>query len=629
MDASADLDSADPRRIYTTRLEGERARETSARQQARRLSASRLGVFLVALVLAILAGTGALGWGWLLLPGIVFTALVVQHGRARNVAFDAARRASIQEDGLARIEDRWAGRGSTGEAVREVEHVYAADLDLFGEGSLFQLLSTARTRAGEAMLARWLLEPACADTVRRRQGAVADLRPRVELRETLAVVGGEISSALDRAVVLTWGAVPPRLAGVWLPRVLAPLGIATAGLGLGWLFGPWPLAPFLVAAVVQGALVLPLARRVQEVLAAADRPAQDLDLVARLLAHLERTRFESRHLVDLQRRLETRGRPPSKTIARLTRLLDFVDARRNQIFLPVSWLLALGTQLAFAIERWRQVHGRDLAVWIEALGEFEALDSLAGYAFEHPADPFPEIVEGACLFDGRGLGHPLLPASTMVRNDCTLQAPPVRGRPQALLVSGSNMSGKSTLLRTLGVNAVLALAGAPVRAEALRISPLVVGTSIRILDSLRGGASHFYAEITRLRQIVDRTQGPVPVLFLLDEMLHGTNSHDRRIGAEAVIRSLLDAGAIGLITTHDLALATIAEADPRMANVHFEDHLEDGRITFDFRMRPGVVTRSNAIALMRAVGLDVGEGEDTAGGGPEGIVPGGIVPGEP
>jgi len=299
-----------------------------------------------------------------------------------------------------------------------------------------------------------------------------------------------------------------------------------------------------------------------------------------------------------------------------------VDARRNQIFLPVSWLLALGAQLAFAIERWRKAHGRDLAVWIDALGEFEALGSLAGYAFEHPADPFPEIVEGACIFDGCGLGHPLIPAATMVRNDCALGAPPAEGRPQASLVSGSNMSGKSTLLRTVGVNTVLALAGAPVRAVSLRLSPLALGTSIRILDSLQGGASHFYAEIARLRQIVDLTEGRVPVLFLLDEMLHGTNSHDRRIGAEAVIRSLLGAGSIGLVTTHDLALAGIAKADPRMANVHFEDHLEDGRITFDYRMRPGVVTRSNAIALMRAVGLDVGDAEEVAVGSPDGIVPG-------
>ena len=175
-----------------------------------------------------------------------------------------------------------------------------------------------------------------------------------------------------------------------------------------------------------------------------------------------------------------------------------------------------------------------------------------------------------------------------------------------LVISGSNMSGKSTLLRTVGVNAVLAQAGAPVRARRLRLSPLAVGTSMRIADSLQAGTSRFYAEIQRLRQIVDLAAGPRPLLFLLDEILHGTNSHDRRFGAEAIVRGLVQRGAIGLVTTHDLSLATIADAlAPRAANVHFEDHLEDGRMTFDYQLRPGVVRKSNALELMRAVGLEV------------------------
>jgi DNA mismatch repair ATPase MutS len=202
---------------------------------------------------------------------------------------------------------------------------------------------------------------------------------------------------------------------------------------------------------------------------------------------------------------------------------------------------------------------------------------------------------------GEVLGHPLIPESRNVRTDLRLS-----DEPRVLVVSGSNMSGKSTLLRTAGVNVVLALAGAPVRARRLRLSPLQVGASIHIQDSLQAGASRFYAEIKRLRQIVDLTHGSVPVLFLLDEILHGTNSHDRRIGAEGVVRGLLDRGAIGLVTTHDLALARVAEElAPLAANVHFEDRLEDGKMTFDYRLRPGVVQRSNALELMRSVGLEV------------------------
>jgi DNA mismatch repair ATPase MutS len=196
----------------------------------------------------------------------------------------------------------------------------------------------------------------------------------------------------------------------------------------------------------------------------------------------------------------------------------------------------------------------------------------------------------------------LIPETRNVRTDLKLSDEERR----VLIVSGSNMSGKSTLLRTVGINTVLALAGAPIRARRLRLTPLQVGASIRIQDSLQAGASRFYAEITRLRQIVELTEGELPVLFLLDEILHGTNSHDRRIGAEGVVRGLIERGAIGLITTHDLALARIAEElAPRAANVHFEDHLEEGKMTFDYRLRPGVVERSNALELMRSVGLEV------------------------
>jgi DNA mismatch repair ATPase MutS len=252
------------------------------------------------------------------------------------------------------------------------------------------------------------------------------------------------------------------------------------------------------------------------------------------------------------------------------------------------------------VEHWRRHSGTAVRRWLAAVGEMEALCSLSCHAFEHPDDPFPEFAEGACL-EAEGVGHPLIPEERVVRNDVRLG-----GAQQVLIVSGSNMSGKSTLLRTLGVNVVLAQAGAPVRARRLRLSPLSAGASIRVTDSLQGGVSRFYAEILRLRQILDLTGGPLAVLFLIDEVLHGTNSHDRSIGAQAVVRELAERGAIGLLTTHDLALAGIAESlEGRAVNVHFEDHIEDGRIHFDYIMRPGVVHKSNAIELMRSVGLEI------------------------
>src|SRR6185503_4105554 len=240
--------------------------------------------------------------------------------------------------------------------------------------------------------------------------------------------------------------------------------------------------------------------------------------------------------------------------------------------------------------------------WLRTVGEFEALSSLSAYRFEHPDDVWPDIIEGTAAFDGAAIGHPLLPAAKMVRNDVYLN-----GNTRLLVISGSNMSGKSTLLRTVGINGVLALAGAPVRATRLLMTPLAIGATLRIQDSLQEGRSRFYAEITRIRELADLARGHEPLLFLLDEIFHGTNSHDRLVGATGVLRSLLDRGAIGLITTHDLALTAIADSlSTRAANMHFEDRFEGGEIVFDFRMKPGPVTRSNALALMRSVGLDIG-----------------------
>jgi DNA mismatch repair ATPase MutS len=238
-----------------------------------------------------------------------------------------------------------------------------------------------------------------------------------------------------------------------------------------------------------------------------------------------------------------------------------------------------------------------------SLAELEALSSFAAYAFEHPDDPFPELLpaSGPARSEAEGLGHPLIAEARCVRNDVRLG--PER---RLLVISGSNMSGKSTYLRAIGVNLVLAMAGAPVRARKFRLTPVQVGASIRTVDSLQDGTSRFYAEITRLGEIVRLAGQATPLVFLLDEILGGTNSHDRRIGAAGVARSLLERGALGLMTTHDLALTQIVkELQPPGANLHFEDQIQDGRMSFDYRLRPGIVEKSNALELMRSVGLEV------------------------
>jgi DNA mismatch repair ATPase MutS len=327
----------------------------------------------------------------------------------------------------------------------------------------------------------------------------------------------------------------------------------------------------------------------------------ELRLLSDVLVRLERERFQSPMLAALEADLRTEGVPPSARIARLNKLMDCLDSRDHAVVRVAEIFILWTPHIALKLEDWRRTSGGAVRRWLNAAGEMEALCSFASHAFEHPADQFPEFVAEGPFIEARAIAHPLLPEDKAVRNDVT-----IGGKVRLMVVSGSNMSGKSTLLRTLGVNAVLAQAGAPVRAAQLRLSNLQVGASIRVSDSLQGGVSRFYAEILRLRQILDLTGGDRPVLFLIDEFLHGTNSHDRRIGAEALVRGLVDRGAVGLITTHDLALADIADVlGERAANVHFEDRVEDGGIHFDYIMRPGVVRKSNAIELMRSVGLEI------------------------
>ena len=591
-----------PREEYEGRRDERRAAVDALARRADALSRARTWTFAIGLALVFLAFDFRVVPRWMVaVPVLAFAALVVLHQRARIAERHARRAVRFYEHGLARFDHTWAGKGVGGERFFDATHPYAADLDLFGRGSLFELLCTARTQAGEETLARWLLAPARPAVVRARQAAVDELRPRLDLRETLALLGDDVRSALDPAALVAWANDPPwrvtsleRVLAVVLPAVTLP---ALAAWYWG-LLGPWPM---LIAGGLQLVFALRLRPRVLPALRRATLPAVHLALLSDLLACLERERFAAPALVALQEAMQSGGEPPSRRIARLQRLINLLDAYRNQVFAVLSFVLLWRTNFALAIESWRSVSGSAVPRWIAAVGEIEALLAFASHAFENPNDPFPELGDGPPRVEGTGLGHPLLPVERCVRNDVRLGAE--RG---ILIVSGSNMSGKSTLLRTVGVNVVLAQAGAPVRAASLRLTPLAVGAAIRIVDSLQDGTSRFYAEVKRLSQIVAITHGPMPLLFLLDEILSGTNSHDRAIGAEAIVKTLAARGAIGLVTTHDLALARIVDTLGAVAaNVHFEDHLEDGRMCFDYTMRSGVVTKSNALALMRAVGLEV------------------------
>jgi MutS-like protein len=591
-----------PAAEYRIRRDARQARRDELTWQHNRLADGRLAMVGLAVLLAWLAFSRHLVHpGWLAVPGILFLALAIVHDRVL-MSRDRCRRAmAFYERGLARIEDRWAGTGSAGIAFLPEEHPYAADLDLFGRGSVFELLSTARLNAGERTLAGWLLAPAPAADITARQAAAQELRPRLDLREELALVGDEVSGWLDTSHLAAWGQAPALLAATW-PRVVAFVLACANVIALvsALAYDTWA-GWFALSGMLSIAFTMRWRRPVSQVIAVSNAPAHHLHLLAEVLAIVEREAAGSPRLQAIRSHVEVDGRPASRRIRELQTLVNLLESRSNQFFAPISALLLWGTQLAWAIETWRTRNGPLLAQWVAGVGEFEALTSLSSYAYEHPTDPFPTIVERGPLFDGEGLAHPLIASARGVANDVRLDTDT-----RVLVVSGSNMSGKSTLLRTVGVAAVLAQAGAPVRARRLAISPLAVGATLRVQDSLQAGKSRFFAEITRLRAIVDQTSGPLPVLFLLDELLAGTNSHDRRVGATSVVQGLVERGAIGLVTTHDLALAELASTlGVGAKNVHFSDTFEGGEIHFDYTMRPGVVQTSNALELMRAIGLIV------------------------
>jgi hypothetical protein len=561
----------------------------------------RLALFLVEVILAWASlGSQSLSPWWLTAPVMAFAGIAIWHSRVLRARELAERAVAFYERGLARMEDRWEGSGETGERFDDGHHAYASDLDLLGQGSLFQLLSTARTRMGEDTLAEWLLSPSPVEAIYERHAVVNELRDQIDLREDLAVLGGDVGVGVNPKELLHWAELPNQMRPLWI-RWLAPVLVlvAMSAAGAWMLWGT--VTPLIALVVIEAAITYSLKNRLEGVLHGTEHAFRDLGLLSGVLARVEAHTFHAPRLRVLQRELVRNGVVSSRVVARLRTLVDRIDSRHNIFVRIIDAPFMYSVQVAFAAERWRQRYGSAVRLWASAIGEMEALLSLATYSYEHPSDPFPVFTDGAASFVAEELGHPLVPAATCIRNDVR-----ICGDTRVLLVSGSNMSGKSTLLRAVGMNVVLAMAGAPVRARSLTLTALRVGASIRVNDSLREGSSRFYAEIKRLRQIFDLAGGDPPLLFLLDELLQGTNSNDRRIGAEGIVRTLVNRGAIGLVSTHDLALTDIGgSVEGSLRNVHFQDELANGRMTFDYKLRDGVVTKSNGLELMRSIGLDV------------------------
>ncbi len=618
------MSPADPRAEYLLRAaEHQRARD-EARRASLRIGTLRLLTFLALMAALVLSdpweGAAELAaMGAALLLAAAFAAEIRAHRRTRRrEAWHEALRA-LAHEGLLRMDRRWRELDEAlpaGERVREetpVAHPYARDLDVLGHASIVRLLGPVTSEPGRARLREWLLEPSRPDRARARREAVQELAGQAELRAVLAAHGRVGALPRPRTIepFLAWAERPPWMgAGLrWAAWLLPALSI---GLGAGAFFLGWPpLWP--LPALAQVEVLRRSWRRIHAELAVVEQAGLPLQAYGPQVGVLESASWSSPHLREVAARLGGAGTPASRELRRLARLLDTVESRRNLFYVAFAPFLLLEIHLAGALDRWRARSGSAVRGWIETLGTVEALSALATTSYDHPDWCFPDFASGGpTTLRAEGLGHPLLRPDTCVRNDIEVGPP---GR--FLLVTGSNMSGKSTLLRALGANVVLARAGGPVCALSMSVPDVRVHTSMRVEDSVTEGVSLFMAELLRIRDIVraaDESSAP-PVLFLLDEVLHGTNTAERRVAARAVIRHLLARAAIGAVSTHDLTLADAPDLRAAADDVHFREQVVSGeegrpRLTFDYLLRPGLATTRNALKLLDAVGLGGLEGLD-------------------
>jgi hypothetical protein len=606
-------ESSSPHRTYTERRAAAEAELKRLDAVSARYANLRAVVFIAGLAVALLVLFNRLPKTWWWAAGaalVVYGVLAVLHHQVFLREERQRLYVQLNERGLARLTRGWHDfANERGDRFLTGSHLYAADLDVFGQGSVFQLMNETATRAGEERLARWLSSPARAEEVRARQGAARELVPRVDFRQDVCVEARTVAKEkADPGLFIQWAESGPSLTDIRWSRPLAvvlPLVTLTL-LVLGSfdvVHGKLWYGGLLAQLGVAVATRRPL-RAMEERMSAGER---GFVRYAPVFERVERERFEHPELRRVCSGLQREGEAPvSAHLKRFSQLYSFVEFKRHQ-FHPLVHLFTLwDVHALFALERWRERHGAQVRGWFEALAELEALSCLSGLAYDRPGFTWPTLEEDGPKVKATGLGHQLL--DEPVLNDVELPGPGC-----ALLLTGSNMSGKTTLLRSLGLNAVLALAGAPVCAKSFSLTPMQVLTSMRVKDSLERGVSYFYAEVQRIKAVLDAAAAAKgQAMFLLDEILLGTNTRERQIASREVLRLLLATGACGGVTTHDLSLASLAEEyNGKVVNMHFRDHLENGKMVFDYRLRQGVVDTTNALRVLKMAGVPVEDPEQT------------------
>ena len=567
----------------------------------RALGTARLAGVAVGLVGIWWVGANAPAYTWIAVLALAAGLLYTSSAFSRTeTAMQTAALAALFYRSFVNGEPRTRGKEGNARALgAQGDHPFAFDVDVLQPDGLFERLNLATTREGMRELARFLTEPAGAAEMRRRQAAVKELKPCVDLREQLFVEGSRHSRHIRTDEMLRWGSRSAPHVPLWIPATLVTLSALVV-----CAFAALALRPFVLTYSFLGASLLcetvfwyAVRNRVRVPSLEAPRLHVDFGKLEKLLRIAKDLEFDSPRL----RELRAGGLSASQALQGLFRILSWYEARHNQIVALFGPLVAFETQVALAVERWRIRHGPQLREWIGAVATLEAYSSLGTFAYENPTYVFPDLSDDGPRLHATGLAHPLL-RDEAVPNDVALDS-----RQPILVVSGANMAGKSTLLRTIGINVSLAYSGAPVRATSMTMSDLAVIASVRVTDSLQRGESRFSAELRRIQAMLESVQAGRPTLALIDELFGGTNSYDRYTGALALTDFLMGSDpALAVLSTHDRNVTRwVEENSGQVRNVHFRDTLKGGRMSFDYRLRNGPATHGNAVELMRLAGIPV------------------------
>lgn len=566
------------------------------------LSNLRLGVFLLGLagfLAAYYLGYPVYAGSILLFFLLIFVLLVLKHGRVERQLNMARAMSEVNRRYLDRIDGSWVKFSDTGEEFRDAQHAYSSDLDIFGPNSLFQWISSASTYYGRECLRKLLADPSRdGNSIKKRQDAIGELTRKLDFCQQLesrGLLAEEVGQ--DPRRLTAYAEEPGQIKGLKVARLLPLFTMGSFTLYLtGGLFLFLPLFFLLI----QSFFILYFHQKLDASLTSVYLFKKSLGCFQKMLELIESEPFDNPDLEALQAQLSDRSESASAAMQKLDRISDAINVRYQPLFhFPLNLLFLWDVQCALSLEKWKNRYGKNVRRWFYIMGTFEAWSSLAIISHIHPTWVFPEVEDRGQTIVARGLGHPLLPPDRCVRNDMTMEN-------TSCIVTGSNMSGKSTWLRAIGTNLVLAYAGSAVCARELKCSIMDLYTSMVIRDDLISGISTFYAELARISMILEHSRRDRPMLYLIDEIFRGTNSLDRIAGARTVLKNLSENGAMGLISTHDFELCELEQEKwCDFKNHHFEEHYENGCIKFDYRLRSGRCTTSNARYLMKMVGIQV------------------------